>query len=109
MAIMGKYCKAYPVKKLREFTQWTEYSQNTRKEKNNNHESGVNRRLTNDDFLYLQENYIVTDGIVKDENIIFDNVTPEWKRFCQKNLAFEVPVYESVAIEGSVSQNESKY
>jgi len=32
----------------------------------------------------MQENYVVTDGIFKDENIIFDNVTPEWKDFCTK-------------------------
>ncbi|NMG11729.1 hypothetical protein DP117_34725, partial [Brasilonema sp. UFV-L1] len=51
-----------------------------------------------DDFLYLQENYVVTDGIFKDENIIFDNVTPEWKEFCDKTLAFEIPVYESVKV-----------
>lgn len=52
--------------------------------------------LTDDDFLYLQENYVVTDGIFKDENIIFDKITPQWKEFCQSNLAFEMPIYETL-------------
>jgi hypothetical protein len=58
MAIMGKYCKAYPVNQLREFIHWTEYSQNTRKENQNNNNPGneVNRELADKDFLYLQEN-----------------------------------------------------
>ena len=105
MAIMGKYCKAYLIKNLRQFEQWTENSENTRKEKQeiDGKEVEVKRVLTDDDFLYLQENYIVTDGIYKDENIIFDNVTPEWKEFCQKTLEFEIPVYEAVQVQATES------
>jgi len=54
--------------------------------------------LTDDDFLYLQENYVVTDGIFKDENIIFDKVTLAWKDFCDNTLLFEIPVYEPLKI-----------
>ena len=94
MATMGKYCKAYPLKQLREFSQWTERSENTRIEKNDidGTEVAVNRRLADDDFLYLQENYVVTDGIFLDENIIFDDVTPEWKDFCDSALKFKISV-----------------
>ncbi|MGD1913643.1 MAG: hypothetical protein ACFB2X_23240 [Rivularia sp. (in: cyanobacteria)] len=108
MAKMGKYCKAYSLNKLRKFHQWKEYSENTRKEKKviDADEVEKNRKLTDDDFLYVQENYIVTDGIFKDENIIFDNVTPEWKEFCQKTLEFEIPVYETVQVQ--VSESSSK-
>ena len=97
MATMGKYCKAYPVKKLREFSQWSEKIENTRKEKKefDGKEVEVNRELTDDDFLYLQENYVVTDGVYTDENIIFDTVTPEWKDFCAHKLGFEIPEYAS--------------
>ncbi|GAA6620722.1 hypothetical protein [Scytonema sp. NUACC26] len=110
MATMGKYCKAYPIQKLRQFSQWTENAENTRKEKKeiDGKEVEVNRELTDDDFLYLQENYVVTDGIFKDENIIFDNVTPEWKEFCHKSLAFEIPVYEPVQVKASAGQEKSK-
>lgn len=106
MATMGKYCKAYSVKKLREFSEWTECTENTRKENKvvEAKEVAINRKLTDDDFLYLQENYIVTDGIYKDENIIFDSITPEWQEFCHKTLGFEIPVYEPVKVEASTQK-----
>jgi hypothetical protein len=108
MATMGKYCKAYSLKKLREFSQWTERSENTRKENKeiDGKEVEVRRELTDNDFLYLQENYVVTDGIFQDENIIFDNVTPEWKDFCRNTLKFEVPVYETIEVGASARNNE---
>ncbi|MBF2066671.1 MAG: hypothetical protein IGS39_19965 [Calothrix sp. C42_A2020_038] len=109
MATMGKYCKAYSLKKLRQFQQWTENLENMRKEKQgvNSKEAEFNRTLTDDDFLYLQENYVVTDGIFKDENIIFDNVTPEWKEFCHDTLGFEIPVYKPIQVQASVNENKS--
>ncbi len=92
MATMGKYCKAYPLKKLRQFSQWTERLENVRKDKQevNGQEVEVARELTDDDFLYLQENYVVTDGIFLEQNIIFDNVTAEWKEFCHQTLGGEI-------------------
>ncbi|HEY6807132.1 MAG TPA: hypothetical protein VI306_26385 [Pyrinomonadaceae bacterium] len=56
----------------------------------------VQRELTDSDFLYLQENFVVTDDIFIDENIVFDQVTPEWIEFCKNTLAFEVPSYEPI-------------
>lgn len=110
MATMGKYCKGYLLKNLRQFSQWTERLENVRKEKKqvDGKEVEFERKLTDDDILYLQENYVVTDGIFKDENIIFDNVTPEWKDFCTKTLGFEIPVYEPVTVSSSVAQNNAK-
>lgn len=97
MKNLGKYCKAYPVRMLREFDGWTEDLENLRKE--SQPEGGTEPRprnaLKDDDYLYLQENYVVTDGIFIDENIIFGNVTPEWKGFCTQVLKFEVPSYET--------------
>ena len=93
MANMGIYCKAYPIGRLREFSAWTENSQGTRREKKelDGRDVEVARELTNDDFLYLQENFTVTDGIFLDENIIFDQVTPEWIDFCKGALNFSLP------------------
>ncbi|ARV58860.1 hypothetical protein BZZ01_09625 [Nostocales cyanobacterium HT-58-2] len=110
MAMMGKYCKAYPLKKLREFGQWKENTENVRKEKTeiNGKEVEVDRKLTDEDFLYLQENFVVTDGIFLDENIIFDSITSEWKDFCQNILGFEIPVYETVNIEASANKDTSE-
>jgi hypothetical protein len=96
---MGKYCKAYPLSRFREFNGWKENAENFRKEKKtvNGAEAEVSREITDSSFAYLQENYTVTDGIFIDENIIFDDVTPEWIDFCVNTLKFEQPVYESAA------------
>ena len=98
MASMGKYCKAYPVAALRMFDLWSEQSQNARAvpATNGGDQSAIPRLLNDDDYLFLQENYVVTDGIFIDENIIFDSVTPEWQQFCEEELGFEVPQFEEI-------------
>lgn len=95
---MGKYCKAYQITRFREFGEWSENGQNARKEKRqvDGKEANVTRDLTDQDFLYLQENFVVTDGIFIDENIIFDAVTVEWIDFCRQTLGFEVPSYQPI-------------
>ncbi|MES1242875.1 MAG: hypothetical protein ABUT39_14770 [Acidobacteriota bacterium] len=100
---MGKYCKAYELKNFREYPNWSEKKENARKDKKevDGKEVETVRELDNDSILYLQENYVVTDGIFKDENIIFDNVTDEWKEFCHSTIKptpFEIPVYEPINI-----------
>lgn len=102
MAEMGKYCKAYLAKDLRKYPEWTENLENLRKEMEfkNGEEVEIERtELQDDDILYLQESYVVTDGIMKDEYILFDAVTDEWKRFCEQELDFEIPVYEPIEIK----------
>jgi hypothetical protein len=96
MAKMGKYCKAYPIPRFREYSSWSENTANVRKEREqtDGKEVETQRTLTDNDHLYLQENYVVTDGIFIDENIIFEDVTPEWVDFCKNVLKFEVPSYE---------------
>ena len=98
MSEMGKYCKAYLVKRFREFSGWQENVHNLRKE--TKVEEGVETvvekmQLQDEDVLYLQENYVVTDGIFKDEHIVFDKVDDTWKKFCKEVLKFEIPVYEA--------------
>ncbi len=106
MATMGKYCKAYPITRFREYKGWAEKTENVKKEKKivDGNEVEIDRQLTDTDHLYLQENYVVTDGIFLDENIIFDNATEEWKDFCTHTLKFQVPVYET---EGGQQQEKA--
>jgi hypothetical protein len=101
MANMGNYCKAYPIHRFRTFGAWTESSQNARKEKQqiDGKEVEVPRQLTDNDFLYLQENFVVTDGIFLDENIIYDHLIPEWVEYCKTELRFEVPVWETARVQ----------
>lgn len=97
MGKLGKYCKAYPVSRLREFSGWSENAGKARNQslQVDGREEFAPRGLDQSDFLYLQENFVVTDGIFLDENIIFDRVTPEWIDFCKNRLKFELPAYES--------------
>jgi hypothetical protein len=94
MANMGRFCKAYPISRLRQYSEWTENLQNLRKETNqiNGEDVVTTRELQKDDFFYLQENLVVTDGIFIDENIIFDSITPKWKEYCMRELNFEIPL-----------------
>lgn len=81
MAAMGKYCKAYEVARFRLFPGWTERASA--------------RSINPDDYLFLQENLTVTDGVFIDENVIFDQVTDEWRAFCTEKLNFSVPDFEN--------------
>lgn len=84
MAIMGKYCKAYMLSRLQEYSAWKEATVKL-KEKDD---------LLDDEFvIYIQEDYRVTNGVYKDEGIIFDEVNDEWRSFCHDVLEFEIPDY----------------
>ena len=95
MAKMGNYCKAYPVKQFREFPEWQVDVTNLRKEKLNvnGKETESTRKLSDDSFFYLQEDLTVTDGILLDENVVFNTITPQWREFCETKLKFEIPEY----------------
>jgi hypothetical protein len=90
---LGKYCKAYTLDDLRKFSGWSE---GAREEQGQN--GGVEAQPTGEtdlsNILFLQEDYTVTAGIFLDENVIFDNVTPEWIEFCRETLKFDAPAIE---------------
>jgi len=108
MANMGKYCKAYMIDRFRAYPSWRENSENTRVEKAEGSEEEAPRVLGEDSFLYLQENYTVTDGIYLDENVIFDDVTDEWKKYCDETLGFEIPVYEPIEIKSAEPESKDE-
>ncbi len=94
---MSNYCKAYSIARLRQFPNWSERSENARREAKgeNGKQVEIPRELTDRDYLYLHESLVVTDGIFEDQNIIFSDITPEWKEFCKEVLKFEVPDFAS--------------
>lgn len=102
MATMGSYCKAYPADRFAEYPGWRErrdWPPDLAAAPDASGEGSDTR------YLFLQENFVVTDGIFQDERIVFDDVTEDWKRFCQDTLQFEVPaIDESAPFETS---NES--
>ncbi len=93
---MGKYCKAYYLSDFREFPGWPPHLDYLKTEKSlvDGKEVEEKRPLSDRDIVYLQENFLVTDGIFLEEHILFDKVTPEWIDFCTAKLNFEVPVYQ---------------
>lgn len=80
-----KYCKAYHVKDFRQFAGWSESRINWKKSADEAEEFGDN------DVVFLHEDYTVTLSIWSNENVIFNNVTPEWQDFCNTSLGFKVP------------------
>ena len=109
MATMGTYCKAYPVSRLRAYPGWTERTEHLRPEEAPPSQDGPvenvapagPRQLVDDDYLFVQENLIVTDGIFIDEHIIFDAITPAWEAFCKNDLQFEIPDFEAESMSAA--------
>ncbi|HET8844147.1 MAG TPA: hypothetical protein VFN35_21955 [Ktedonobacteraceae bacterium] len=77
---MRKYCKAYHLKDLRQFSAWTEKR------------SEQEQELSDDDVVYLWDDFtVVRSPVIPDKGLIFDEITPEWQSFCKQVLAFEIP------------------
>ena len=95
MAVMGMYCKAYPLSRLREFGGWSERPGSMIVDPAApSGDAEAAPAPSEPDYLFLQENLVVTNGVFMDENVVFDAVTPEWEAFCRTVLGFEVPPYE---------------
>lgn len=93
MAEMGRYCKAYLASDFKKYSDWKPNLENLRQPEAEKPGEEPEERTTleDDDILYLQEELIVTDGIFKDENVLFQDDSDAWKTFCEKTLEFEVP------------------
>lgn len=90
MAVMGRYCKAYPAGQLRVFPGWTEKTPPARVSKAKRDGEPASSDGSDElEFYYIQQNYTVTAGIFRDEQITFDNVTDDWKKFCHEKLQFD--------------------
>jgi len=80
MSTMSDYCKAYPVERLRQYSGWEE--------------AASNEPLALEECVFIHDNLVVTRGVFKDEQILFDRVTDEWRAFCENALAFSVPTFD---------------
>src|SRR5436309_5622087 len=77
--MIRKYCKAYYLKDLRQFSDWTEKREENESE------------LTDEDVVYLWDDFVVVRSPVLPGGVLFDQVTPQWQEFCQTTLGFEIP------------------
>jgi Ankyrin repeats (3 copies) len=89
-----QYCKAYHLKTLRQFPTWSESKINWKKKTNGN---GVDEKgdgdevLSDDDVVFIHQDFTVTRSMWLNEDVIFNQVTPEWEEFCANVLEFKVP------------------
>lgn len=100
MAQNSAYCKAYTADRFRAFPGWTENSTSLRtgrKVVDGKDVEFARTKIEDGDILYLHDSYMVTDGIFKDENVIFDSPTDAWKKFCEDELKFSIPDYRKKA------------
>jgi hypothetical protein len=86
MTQISNYCKAYLARELRQFHGWSEQVPPLAipAEKTESMEDEI-------EYFFLHDNFIVTAGVYCDENVVFDQVTPDWKEFCKTILNFDSP------------------
>ena len=73
-----KYCSAYHLGELRRFSAWAE-------------NNGEAQPLADDEVVFLHQDFTVTKSIWTGEDVVFANVTDQWKDFCATELRFAVP------------------
>ena len=73
-----KYCTAYHVGELRRYSDWKEKTSDS-------------QPLSDDDVVFLHQDYTVTKSIWAGEDVVFDDVSDRWKEFCETELRFAVP------------------
>ena len=90
-----KYCKAYHLKDLRQFSQWTENSDESEPE------------LTDDTIVYLWDDFtVVKSPVIPDKGLVFADVSPAWQEFCASTLGFAIPEDLRYAYEQTEEQNK---
>jgi hypothetical protein len=91
MRKLGRYCRAYPLSKLRQFGRWHELAENARMEECMVEGKTVlrPRTLTDSSYVFLQEDYTVTDGLFLGEHVIFEDQSSQWEQFCRETLEAE--------------------
>lgn len=91
------YCKAHYLRDLRRFEGWRE----------NEEAMGVGDGgrggtaaggddedrgpLTDESIVYIHQDFTVTRSMFHGEDVVFDEVTPDWKGYCEQQLEFAIP------------------
>lgn len=74
-AAVRNYCTAYYLGDLRRYPGWTSDVEN----------------LKDDDVVFLHQDYTVTKSMWAGEDVLFNDITEQWKNFCNNELRFAVP------------------
>ena len=70
-----QYCTAYYLGDLRRYPGWTSDAQD----------------LKDDVVVFLHHDYTVTKSMWPGEDVLFNDVTEQWKEFCTHELRFAIP------------------
>lgn len=74
-----KFCKAYLARDLREFAacgrRWKE----------------MGRTLADDEVVYVHDDWVARSGIFSEDEVLYDSIDEDWKRFCTERLQFAIP------------------
>lgn len=85
-----QHAKAYPLRDLRRFGGWREDKINWKESTHADQNGDGGGELSDDDVVFLHEDFTVSRSIWRDENVIFNQVSPEWRDFCENVLQFRV-------------------
>jgi hypothetical protein len=80
MPTLSAYCKAYLESQLVSYSSW-----NAKQVPTESPAEDVEA------VVFVHDDYVVTRGIYRDDGIVFDDVTEEWKAFCKEQLGFSIP------------------
>jgi len=90
-----KYCKAYYLGELRKYSGWNESRINWKEKKEADRQEkaagGPESEFTDDKVVFIHQDFSVTESMWQGENVIFNEISPEWKEFCAVTLKFKVP------------------
>lgn len=86
----NRYCKAYQLKDLRKFPDWSESRINW-KDKDRGKEGSSDEEFADDKIVFIHQDFIVTESVWHDRNVIFNEVNQNWKEFCVRVLEFKSP------------------
>ena len=86
-----KYCKAYRLSELRRYPAFTESKTEKQATRDQSNGSAEQSELSADDIVFIHQDFTVARSMWEHEDVIFDQVTPEWIDFCSRELSFKVP------------------
>ncbi len=89
---MRRYYKAYYLKDLRQFGEWSEAHIENEPE------------LTDSTICYIGDDFVVVLSPVQEKEPLFSHITPAWQEFCRTTLRFELPAgLQAADVQGGSS------
>lgn len=87
-----EFCIAYSLRDLRQFPGWPVSPHQAVSQEARSNEAGGNGGAVEEDeeVAFLHPDLTVTKSMWHGEDVIFDQVTPEWEQFCTNTLNFKV-------------------